>query len=249
MIELKSRRDIERLLTCNRIVAEILLHLKEAIRPGITTWDLEELADRLLKERKVRGAFKGLYDFPCNLCVSLNSEVVHGIPSPERYIKEGDIVSLDFGVVMDGYYGDSALTVPAGEISEEARRLIEVTQQSLYIGIEQARVGNRISDISHAIQTYVEGNGFSVVRQFVGHGIGRKPHEPPQVPNFGRPGLGVKLEAGMVLAIEPMVNAGGPWVDILPDGWTAVTRDGSLSAHFEHSVAITEEGPLILSQL
>lgn len=248
MIELKSKQDLEKLRVANRIVAKILNELKNHIKPGVTTLELEALIERLLQANGAIGAFKGLYGFPCNLCASVNSEVVHGIPS-ERPLNEGDIISLDFGVLYDGYYGDAALTVPVGDISEEARNLLAVAEKALYLGIAQAVEGNRVADISRAIQEYVEGNGYSVVRQFVGHGIGRKLHEPPQIPNFGPPWVEVPLEAGMALAIEPMINAGGPEVKILEDCWTAVTRDGSLSAHFEHSVAVTKDGPLILSQL
>lgn len=248
MIELKSKRDVMKLRTCNLLVYEILEELRANVRPGITTWDLEELSEKLLKERNVAGAFKGLYGFPCNLCASVNDEVVHGIPTREKVLKEGDIVSLDFGVFQDGFYGDAAITVGVGQVTPLAGWLIQITEEALYAGIEQIRAGNRVSDISHAIQEHAEKNGFSVVRKFVGHGIGRRPHEPPQVPNFGEPGVGAKLEPGMVLAIEPMVNAGGPDVEIMPDGWTAVTVDGSLSAHFEHSVAVTEDGPFILSK-
>ncbi|HOV86653.1 MAG TPA: type I methionyl aminopeptidase, partial [Syntrophobacteraceae bacterium] len=183
-----------------------------------------------------------------SLCISVNEEIVHGMPSRDRHLKEGDLVSLDFGVVLEGYYGDAALTVPVGKVSEEARNLCRAAEESLYLGIEQAVVGNRLSDISHAIQEYVEFRGYSVVREFVGHGIGQKLHESPQIPNYGPPGKGVKLKAGMVFAIEPMINQGAPEVEILGDQWTAVTRDRSLSAHFEHTVAVTENGPDILSR-
>jgi methionyl aminopeptidase len=248
MLELKNREDLKRLRVANKLVAELLDRLKQNVKPGVTTLDLERLAERLLKEKQARGAFKGLYGYPCNLCTSINSEVVHGIPS-QRSLREGDIVSLDFGVLLEGYYGDAAITVPVGKVSPEVSRLLEVAEKALYMGIDQARPGNRVSDISQAIQGYAEGQGYSVVRQFVGHGIGRKLHEPPQVPNFGPPWVGVLLESGMVLAIEPMINAGRPEVKIMDDGWTAVTKDGSLSVHFEHSVAIRDDGPLILSQL
>lgn len=248
MLELKNREGLERLKAANRVVAEILDRLKENVKPGVTTQDLERLAEKLLKEKVAVGAFKGLYGYPCNLCTSVNSEVVHGIPS-ERVLKEGDIVSLDFGVLLDGYYGDAAITVPVGKVAPEVGRLLQAAEKALYLGIEQARPGNRVSHISQAIQGYVEGQGYSVVRQFVGHGIGRKLHEPPQVPNFGPPWVGVVLESGMALAIEPMINAGKPEVNTLEDGWTAVTKDGSLSVHFEHSVAVGEDGPVILSQL
>jgi methionyl aminopeptidase len=232
----------------NRIVAEILLEVKEAVRPGVKTRDLDALAAGLLEKRRARSAFKGYNGYPAVLCTSVNEEVVHGIPS-DRTLKKGDILSLDFGAVLEDYYGDAAVTVSVGVIDEEAERLLRVTEESLYKGIEKARPGNHVGDISAAIQRHVESQGFSAVRDFVGHGIGRAMHERPQVPNFGVPGRGVRLKAGMTVAIEPMINAGGYEVVVLDDGWTAVTRDRSLSAHFEHSVAITENGPYILSQL
>lgn len=232
----------------NRIVAEILEALRDKVRPGVTTEDLNVFAEEKVKEKKAKSAFKGYRGYPKALCTSINSQVVHGVPS-KTPLKEGDLLSIDFGVYYKGFYGDAAITVPVGRISSEAMRLKEVAEASLYAGIEKAYPGNRLSDISYAIQNLVEGNGFSVVREFVGHGIGRSLHEEPQVPNFGRPGLGIRLKAGMVLAIEPMINAGGSEVNILRDGWTAVTKDGSLSAHFEHTVAITEKGPLILTRV
>lgn len=232
----------------NRIVAEILEALRDKVRPGVTTEDLNVFAEEKVKEKKAKSAFKGYRGYPKALCTSINSQVVHGVPS-KTPLKEGDLLSIDFGVYYKGFYGDAAITVPVGRISSEAMRLKEVAEASLYAGIEKAYPGNRLSDISYAIQSLVEGNGFSVVREFVGHGIGRSLHEEPQVPNFGRPGLGIRLKAGMVLAIEPMINAGGSEVTILRDGWTAVTKDGSLSAHFEHTVAITEKGPLILTRV
>jgi methionyl aminopeptidase len=219
-----------------------------AVRPGARTRDLNALAEELLRKYKARSAFKGYNGYPAVLCTSVNEEVVHGIPS-DRVLKEGDIVSLDFGAVWEDYYGDAAITVPVGSISAEARRLLRVTEEALGKAIEQARPGNHVGDISAAIQGYVESRGFSAVRDFVGHGIGRFMHERPQIPNFGPPGRGVRLKPGMTLAIEPMINAGGYGVEVLEDGWTAVTRDRSLSAHFEHSVAVTENGPYILSQL
>jgi methionyl aminopeptidase len=247
-IILKSPQEIERMRSSNRIVAEILQKVVAAVRPGVKTRDLDALAEDLLRKYKARSAFKGYNGYPAVLCTSVNEEVVHGIPS-DRVLKEGDILSLDFGAVWDDYYGDAAITVPVGSISEEARRLLRVTEEALGKAIEQARPGNHLSDISAAIQGYVESRGFSAVRDFVGHGIGRFMHERPQVPNFGLPGRGVRLKPGMTLAIEPMINAGGYGVEVLEDGWTAVTRDRSLSAHFEHSVAVTENGPYILSQL
>jgi len=227
-------------------VARALKYLKAFIKEGITTEELDRLAEEYIKRHGGIPAFKGYRGYPRSLCVSVNEEVVHGIPGKRR-LKEGDIVSLDLGVLMDGYYGDAAITVPLGKVSELARRLIKVTEEALYRGIEMARPGNRLSDISHAIQSHVEKAGFSVVREFVGHGIGKELHEEPQVPNFGPPNRGPRLEPGMVLAIEPMVNTGTWEVRILPNGWTVVTADGGLSAHFEHTVAITDDGPEILS--
>jgi methionyl aminopeptidase len=247
-IILKSPQEIERMRSSNRIVAEILQKVVAAVRPGVKTRDLNALAEDLLHKYKARSAFKGYNGYPAVLCTSVNEEVVHGIPS-ERILREGDIVSLDFGAVWDDYYGDAAVTVPVGAVSEEARRLLRVTEEALGKAIEQARPGNHLGDISAAIQGHVESRGFSAVRDFVGHGIGKFMHERPQVPNFGFPGRGVRLKPGMTLAIEPMINAGGYAVEVLEDGWTAVTRDRSLSAHFEHSVAVTENGPYILSQL
>lgn len=230
-----------------RVVAEILAEIRDRIRPGVVTRDLDRLAERLCEKKKAKAAFKGYRGYPFSLCVSVNEEVVHGFPS-ERKLKEGDIVSLDFGVFLDGYYGDAALTEPVGRVSPVAERLIQITRESLFRGLEQARPGNRLGDISSAVQQYVEGHHFSVVRQFVGHGIGKALHEDPQIPNFGDRGRGILLKPGMVLAVEPMVNAGGYEVEIKEDGWTAVTKDRSLSAHFEHTVAITEDGCRILTQ-
>ncbi|PIU32744.1 MAG: type I methionyl aminopeptidase [Syntrophobacteraceae bacterium CG07_land_8_20_14_0_80_61_8] len=247
MIILKSKREIEKIRKSCRVVAEILARLAEEIVPGVTTWDLTQLSEEWATRLGAVPAFKGYHGFPHALCTSVNEEVVHGIPSRERTVKEGDIISIDFGVVIDGYYGDAALTVAVGRVSDEASRLCEATRESLHQGIAQARVGNRLSDISHAIQAHVEARNFSVVREFVGHGIGRELHESPQIPNYGPPGRGAKLKAGMVLAIEPMINQGGPEVEVLEDRWTAVTLDRSLSAHFEHTIAITDNGPDILS--
>jgi len=248
LIILRSAREIEKIRKACLVVAEILERLREHIRPNITTWDLNVLSEELAARKKAKPAFKGYHGYPHSLCISVNEEIVHGMPSRDRHLKEGDLVSLDFGVVLEGYYGDAALTVPVGKVSEEARNLCRAAEESLYLGIEQAVVGNRLSDISHAIQEYVEFRGYSVVREFVGHGIGQKLHESPQIPNYGPPGKGVKLKAGMVFAIEPMINQGAPEVEILGDQWTAVTRDRSLSAHFEHTVAVTENGPDILSR-
>ncbi len=248
-IILNSPEEIERIRSSSLIVAEILHVLRENVRPGATTMDLERISVEETRKRGARPAFKGYMDYPFCLCASINSEVVHGMPSEKRTLKDGDIISMDFGVYHDGFYGDAAVTVPVGRISEEARRLIDATRQSLEEGIKAAREGNRLNDISYAIQSYVEARGFSVVRDFVGHGIGRALHEPPQVPNFGSPGKGIRLKSGMVLAIEPMINAGASEVKVLDDGWTAVTADGGLSAHFEHTVAIGREGPDVLSRL
>jgi methionyl aminopeptidase len=233
----------------NRIVAEILAELREQITPGISTMELNEIGESLAAKRNARPAFKGYNGFPYALCASINEEVVHGMPSLKRILREGDIISLDFGVVHKDFYGDAAITVPVGQVDDMSRDLIQATEEALYRGIAHAVAGNRLSDISHAIQSHVEAKGFSVVREFVGHGIGRCLHESPQIPNYGSPGLGVKLKPGMVLAIEPMINQGEYGVEILGDGWTAVTKDRSRSAHFEHSIAITENGPEILSEL
>lgn len=248
MIILRSRAEIEKIRAACQIVSEILGRLIEQIKPGISTWDLNEISEELAQKKAVKPAFKGYHGYPYSLCTSVNEEVVHGMPSKQRRLKEGDIISLDFGVVLDGYYGDAALTVPVGKITEEAERLCAVTEQSLYQGISMAVSGNRLSDISHAIQDHAEKHGFSVVREFVGHGIGQHLHESPQIPNYGPPGKGVRLKPGMVLAIEPMINLGRPDVEILGDQWTAVTLDRRLSAHFEHTIAITEDGPEILTQ-
>ena len=247
-IILKSPQEIEKMRRSNQIVAEILAEIKTSARPGVTTRELDELAEALLAKLKAHSAFKGYNGYPAALCTSVNEEVVHGIPS-NRVLKEGDILSLDFGAIYDGFYGDAAITLPIGSISTEAEQLLRVAEEALYLAIDQARPENRLMDISAAIQRHVESHGFSVVRDFVGHGIGKHLHEKPQVPNFGIPGRGVRLKPGMTLAIEPMINAGGCEVMIREDGWTAVTKDRSLSAHFEHSVAVTENGPAILSKL
>jgi methionyl aminopeptidase len=249
LIHLKSPRDLELLRHANRIVAEILTELRTQIAPGVSTLKLSELGERLAVKRNARPAFKGYNGFPHALCASVNEEVVHGIPCRERILREGDIISLDFGVIHKDYYGDAAITVPVGQVDEQSRALMKAAEEALHQGIDQATAGNRLSDISHAIQSHVEAQGFSVVREFVGHGIGRSLHESPQIPNYGPPGQGVELKPGMVLAIEPMINQGVSGVDVLEDGWTAVTKDRSRSAHFEHSIAITENGPEILSRL
>jgi methionyl aminopeptidase len=246
MIELKTKREIQIIRNNGRILAQTLKLLRDRIRPGIRTRELNQLAEDFIKGHQAYPAFKGYRGFPSSICVSVNDEVVHGIPG-ERTIKEGEIVSVDVGVFKDGYYADAASTYPVGEISEEARRLISVTQQALENSFVFVRNGKHLSDISHAIQSFVEENGFSVVRDLVGHGIGKRMHEEPQIPNFGSPGEGVVLKEGMVLAIEPMVNAGSYQIDTRDDHWTVVTRDGSLSAHFEHTVAVTENGVQVLT--
>jgi methionyl aminopeptidase len=248
MILLKSLQEISKMEVANRIVAEILEEVKERIQPGIETRELDEVAEAACRRRRVQPAFKGYRGYPRSICVSVNDEVVHGIPGSRR-LAAGDLVSLDFGVKYDGYYGDAAITVPVGEVNSKVRALITATEKSLYAGIEQVKVGNHLTDISHAVQMVVEGAGFGVIRDFVGHGIGRSLHEDPQIPNFGPPGRGPALQVGMTLAIEPMTSMGSWEVRILKDGWTAVTRDGSYAAHFEHSVALTEHGILILSRL
>jgi len=246
MIILKSQREIERMKTPCVIVAEILELLAEKVVPGITTNELDRIASAEAKKRKSKPAFKGYCNYPSSLCCSPNNQVVHGLPNNVP-LKSGDILSLDFGVYYDDFFGDAAITLPVGSITENAERLIKVTSDSLYKGIEQAIPGARLYDISSAIQSYVESFGFSVVRDFVGHGIGRNLHEDPQVPNYGSAGTGIRLKAGMVLAIEPMINQMRHQVKILDDGWTVITEDGGLSAHFEHTVAITQNGPLILT--
>lgn len=231
-----------------KIVATILELLKSRISPGVTTSELDRLAEQECRRQKAKPAFKGYGGFPFAICASPNDRVVHGFPN-DQPLQPGDILSIDFGVIYQGFYGDSAITVPVGEIDEETARLLTATRESLSAGIAKAVPGGRLTDISHAVQTWVEQRGFSVVREFVGHGIGRQLHEAPQIPNFGAPGLGTKLQSGMVLAIEPMINAGLPGVKIMKDGWTAVTQDGRRSAHFEHTVAITDHGPEILTRL
>jgi len=245
----KSAAEIEKMRHSGRIVRQVLDHLRTLVAPGVSTMDLERAAEDKMKELGAKPAFKGYYDYPCVLCTSINEEIVHGIPSEKRVLKAGDIVSIDCGVVLDGYYGDSAITVPVGEaVSPELKKLLEVTEASLYRGIEATRIGNAVGDVGAAVQDYVEANGFSVVREFVGHGIGTRLHEEPQVPNYGTRGHGARLREGMVIAIEPMVNSGKPGTKVLDDKWTAVTADGSYSAHFEHCVAVTKSGPVILTQ-
>jgi methionyl aminopeptidase len=244
----KSPSELEKMRRSGKIVRTVLDELKAMVRPGVTTMDLERHAEKRVRELGAKPAFKGYHDYPCVLCTSLNNEIVHGIPSEKRKLKEGDIVSIDCGVVLEGYYGDAAITVAVGSsIAPTAQKLLEVTEASLARAIEKVRIGNTVGDVGAAVQEVVEANGFSVVRDFVGHGIGTKLHEDPQVPNFGTPGHGARLREGMVLAIEPMVNAGKPGARVLEDNWTAVTEDGSISAHFEHCVAVTKDGPLVLT--
>ncbi len=247
MVQLKSKSEIELMRKAGAIVAQVLLEIGEMVKPGVSTADLDLYAQIRTKELGAKPAFKGYHGFPATLCVSVNEEVVHGIPSKKRILNEGDIVGVDFGVVMNGWYGDSAKTFCVGKVSDEIEKLVKITEKSLYLGIEQAKNGNHLFDIGHAIQNYVESYGFSVVREFVGHGIGRNLHEDPQVPNYGSKGKGMLLKPGMVLAVEPMINAGRPEVKVLSDGWTAVTADRKWSAHFEHTIAITEQGNQILT--
>ena len=248
-VELKSADEIALMRDAGRIVAEILDELEKAVAPGVSTWELDQLSESLIYQKGAKPAFKGYLGFPSCLCASINHEVVHGIPSKKRKLVEGDLMKLDFGVVYKGYYGDSARTVPVGKVTDQARALIDATRESLYKGIEQMVAGNRIGDIGHAVQRHVEAKGFTVVRDFVGHGIGKKLHEQPQVPNFGSPSTGMKLRPGIVLAIEPMVNVGTHKVEVLDDEWTAVTLDRKLSAHWEHTILVTEGAPEILTRI
>ena len=248
MIILKSPQEIEKMKVPCRMVAEILELLKDMVRPGITTLALNDTAENEALKHHAKPAFKGYSGYPYSLCCSVNDQVVHGMPD-NRELRGGDILSIDFGIFYDGFYGDAAVTLPVGEISAKAGKLLKVTEESLYAAIAAAKPPNRLSDISYAVQSHVEANGFSVVRDFVGHGIGKSLHESPQLPNFGLPGRGITLKPGLVLAIEPMINENGPDVKVLGDGWTAVTCDGGLSAHFEHTVAITDHGAEILTQL
>ncbi len=248
MITLKSPEEIAKMRKAGRVVAEMLEACEKAARPGITTDDLDKVAREVLAKRKAKSNFLGYHGYPAVICTSPNDVIVHGIPGTYR-LEEGDIISIDCGAIIDGWHGDAARTIPVGEISEEARKLITVTEESLWAGIQHVRKGARLSDIGHAVQTVAEGAGFSVVREYVGHGIGRAMHEEPQVPNYGIPGKGMKLKRGHALAVEPMVNLGSAETQLNDDGWTVVTADGSLSAHFEHSIAVTENGPEVLTVL
>ncbi len=247
MIILKSERELQYLYDAGQIVAQTHQEVKKALRPGVTTLELDEVAEKYILQHQAIPTFKGYQGFPGSICASINEEVVHGIPGL-RQVKSGDIISIDIGATANGFVGDAAVTLPVGEIDEEVRRLLDVTEKSLYAGIEKALVNNRLSDISHAVQTYVENNHYSVVRDYVGHGVGRSMHEEPQIPNFGVPGRGPRLKHGMVLAIEPMVNMGTYEVEIQPNQWTVLTKDRKRSAHFEHTIAVTEKGPWILTK-
>ena len=247
MIVVRSREELEKMREAGRLVGEVLTELAALVTPGITTSELDTVAEKRIAAAGATPAFKGYHGYPATICASINEEVIHGIPSGRRVLNEGDIISIDVGASLDGYFGDSALTLPVGQISESAAALLRVTEEALYKAIDEAKSGNRVSDIGHAVQKHVEAYGFSVVREFVGHGIGQRMHEEPQIPNYGEPGHGPRLAEGMVLAIEPMVNAGTAAVKVLADGWTAVTRDKSLSAHFEHTVAVTAGEPWILT--
>lgn len=248
MIICKAPREIEIMREAGRIVALVHEELKKQIKPGVTTKHLDQIAEKVIRAHGAISSFKGYNNFPANICTSINEELVHGIPK-KRALKEGDIISIDVGVKHNGYHGDSAWTYPVGKISEAANKLLEVAEKSLFIGLEQARVGNRLSDVSHAIQAYVESHSFSIVREYVGHGVGQDLHEDPQIPHYGPPGKGPRLKAGMTLAIEPMVNYGKRYVKTLPDNWTVITSDKSLCAHFEHTIAITDSGYEILTKL
>jgi len=246
MIQYKSPKQIEQIRKAGRVVAEALELISENVKPGISTGALDKMVADFFAKRNAKPAFLGYQGYPANICASVDDEVVHGIPG-DRVLEEGQIISIDLGAIVDGYYGDAARTFAVGKISGEAKRLLEITEKSLHRGIEKCVAGNKLGDLSAAIQSFVEAEGFSVVRDLVGHGIGRKMHEEPQVPNFGEAGTGIELKEGLVIAIEPMINAGTYEVRILPDGWTVITADGSLSAHFEHTVAVTSNGPQILT--
>jgi len=247
VIELKSAREIGLMRTGGHLLADVMDRLRETVKPGLSTLEIDEDVESFIRARGAAPAFKGYRGFPATVCISINEEVVHGIPSAHRRIKEGDIVGLDLGCIVEGYYADCAFTLAIGDVPPKVQSLLEVTRESLDVAIAECHAGRRLSDVSHAVQTHVERHGFAVVRAFVGHGIGRALHEDPQIPNFGDPGRGPQLRPGMVLAIEPMVTMGSWEVKVLDDGWTAVTRDGSLAAHFEHTIAITETGPEVLT--
>lgn len=249
MIPIKTKEQLERMRVACRITALARKAAADAVAPGVTTDEIDRIVRKTIEKAGAKPSFLGYGGFPASACISINDEVIHGIPSAKRVVHEGDIVKIDVGAYIGGFHGDCACTVPCGQVSDEAKRLIEVTRQSFYEGIQFAREGCRVSDISAAVQVYVEANGFSVVRSFVGHGVGQKLHESPEVPNFGRPGHGVRLQAGMTLAIEPMVNVGGYDVRVLSDGWTVKTKDGKLSAHYENTVAITDGAPEILTAI
>jgi methionyl aminopeptidase len=248
MIICKSSIEIDKMRRAGLVVWDVLQELKSLVKPGLATIELEKVAEQRIQERGARPAFKGLYNFPCVLCTSINDEIVHGIPSPKRILRAGDLLKLDVGAEVEGYYGDSAITVPVGEISPALQQLVRVTEESLYAAIDRVRLGSRVGDISSTVEQYVTRYGYSVVRDFVGHGIGSHLHEDPKVPNYGTAGMGPKLKEGMVLAIEPMVNTGRPGSRVLRDQWTAVTEDGGYSAHFEHTVVVTSNGPWILTR-
>ena len=248
MIELKTNDEIEAIARAGAIIGRLFGELPARVQPGVTTAQIDEFADEFIRaHERATPAFKGLYGFPRSVCISVNEEVVHGIPSPKKRLEEGDIVSIDVGVKLEGWYADAAVTLPVGRVDSETRRLLDVTEASLRQGIQEARAGRRLGDVGHAIQTTAEEAGFSVVRDLVGHGLGRQLHEEPQVPNFGRPGRGLALRPGLVIAIEPMVNQGTPTVHTLEDKWTVVTADGLRSSHFEHTIAVTENGPRVLT--
>ena len=249
MIELKSPAQIAHMREAGRILADAFRMCRDLVKPGVSTLEIDREVENLIRERKAKPAFKGYRGFPATICASINEEVVHGIPSARRRLREGDIIGLDLGAIVEGYYADAAVTLPVGEITDEVRRLLDVSRESLDLGIAECRPGRRVGDVSVAVQRHVEGAGFGVVRAFVGHGIGRALHEDPQVPNFGEAGRGPALKPGMVLAIEPMITMGSWEVRILDDRWTAVTEDGSLAAHFEDTIAITEEGPEVLTRI
>ncbi len=247
MIVCRSAAELVKMRAANQFVADVLAELEAAVAPGVSTADLDRLAEKLVRDGGAVPAFKGYRGYPATLCASINEEVVHGIPSASRVLKDGDIISLDVGVKLDGFFGDSAVTVAVGKVPDATTRLLRVTREALDRAIEQVQAGGRLSDIGHAVQQWVESHGYSIVREFVGHGIGEKLHEEPQIPNYGQPGRGPKLAEGMVLAIEPMVAMGRPETKVLGDGWTAVTKDGSLAAHFEHTVAVAAGGPQVLT--